>query len=391
MGAAAVEACAAVLTAAGRGAIAVVRVWGRDAVAVADAAFRPARGPALARTPPGRLRLGRMGTGLGDEVVAVVLDGPVPEVEIQGHAGTAAVALVLDALRAAGATIASPEAWVAESAPSALAAEATADLARAATVRTAAILLEQADGALEREVRAILDDMEPARSLGRLDALLRRAAVGTRLVEGWRVALAGRPNVGKSRLLNALAGFDRAIVDPAPGTTRDVVTVRVALDGWPVELADTAGLRASDDPIEAEGMALAGAWFARSDLVLLVLDRSAPRSGEDRALLGAHPGALRVANKADLPEAWDAVEIGAPAVSAARGDGIEALAEAIARRLVPDPPPDGVGVPFRPSQVVLLESARRQLAAGRVEPSRSALHRLLGSTGEQNRGVRPKS
>ena len=68
-------------------------------------------------------------------------------------------------------------------------------------------------------------------------------SVGLRLVSGWRVVLAGRPNVGKSRLLNALAGYERAIVDPTPGTTRDVVTVRTALDGWPVELADTAGLR----------------------------------------------------------------------------------------------------------------------------------------------------
>ncbi len=88
--------------------------------------------------------------------------------------------------------------------------------------------------------------------------------------------LAGRPNVGKSRLLNALAGYDRAIVDPTPGTTRDVVTVPAAFDGWPVELADTAGLRSSLDPIEAEGVALARARQRGADLVVVVLDRSEP-------------------------------------------------------------------------------------------------------------------
>ena len=295
-----------VLTPQGRGAVAVVRVWGPRALAVADASFRPRRGPSLAESPPGRLRLGRMGAGIGDEVVAVVIASEPPEVEVYAHGGSAAVALVVDALVAEGAELRRPVAWVRHDARSAIAAEALVDLARAPTVRTAEILLEQAQGALEADVRealaALADD--PAEALDLVDALLGRASVGLRLIAGWRVVLAGRPNVGKSRLLNALTGYDRAIVDATPGTTRDVVTARTALDGWPVELADTAGLRPSDDPIEASGVALARARQGEADLVLVVLDRSEPLTDIDRAVIAEHARGLFVANKCDLPAAW---------------------------------------------------------------------------------------
>ena len=156
-------------------------------------------------------------------------------------------------------------------------------------------------------------------------------SVGLRLIAGWRVVLAGRPNVGKSRLLNALAGYDRAIVDATPGTTRDVVTARTAFEGWPVELADTAGLRPSDDPIEASGVVLARARQGEADLVLVVLDRSEPLTDIDRAIVSEHARGLVVANKCDLPAAWSPGDLDAVAVSAERGDGIEELVATIAQ------------------------------------------------------------
>src|SRR4051812_29498599 len=113
-----------VLTPEGRGAVSVVRLWGPDAVAVADAAFRPRRGPSLRRSPRGRLRLGRMGRGLGDEVVAVVVEGQPPEVEIHCHGGAAPLALVVEALSEAGAERRQPIAWVRHGARSLVAAEA---------------------------------------------------------------------------------------------------------------------------------------------------------------------------------------------------------------------------------------------------------------------------
>src|SRR5205823_1009519 len=162
---------------------------------------------------------------------------------------------------------------------------------------------------------------------------------------------AGRPNVGKSRLLNALAGYGRAIVDASPGTTRDVVTVRTALDGWPVELADTAGLRDPDDPLEAAGIALAREQQRGARLPPVVLDRSQPWTENDQALIEAArraettPLTVTVANKSALPAAWEPLGDAWATISAERGDGIEALTQALARRLVPAPPPPGAGVP----------------------------------------------
>jgi tRNA modification GTPase len=416
----------AVLTGMGVGAVAVVQIWGPDAIKVADACFRPVRRDVLGSTP-GRPRLGRVGAGMGDEVVAIA--GPGDGVEIQCHGGPAAVALVVDALVVAGAERASASAWIRHQAGSRLRAEAMLDLPHASTFRAASHLLDQANCALDNELRLIHASMD----IARLDQLIARGRIGTRLLEGWRVVLAGRPNVGKSRLLNALVGFDRAIVDPSAGTTRDVVTSTTAFDGWPVELGDTAGLRAPEDAIEAQGVERARASQRAADLILLVLDRSEPLTDQDRRLIAEYPTALIVANKVDLPSAWDdrAVpfspltispsplvgegrvggqalaeaknplpysppqggrekELNSPAwdgiglaVSAERGDGIDRLSIEIGRRLVPDPPPEGCGMPFRPRHLRRLALIRRAILAG----DRDRAARSLGRWLERDKGV----
>jgi tRNA modification GTPase len=363
---------AALLTATGRGAIAVVRVAGGGSVVLADRVFRPNRGLGLAETARGRIRFGRVGEGLGDEVVAVVLDEPVETVELQCHGGRAAADMVLAALEKAGARRCDPELFVAIWGGDPVAAEATLDLACAPTLRTAEILLEQADGAFARELAALIGLVErgAARAALRcLDDLIARSTYGLRLLTGWRVAIAGRPNVGKSRLLNALAGFTRAIVDPTPGTTRDVVTISIALEGWPVELSDTAGLRAAVDPIEAEGIARAHRELREADLVLVVLDRSEPLQAVDLELVESACRAIVVLNKADLPAVWQPGDVDAGpkpvmTVSAERGDGISDLCAAIARVLVPTAREPGAGVPFRPRHLEALERARECLDAG---------------------------
>ncbi len=357
------SAFAAVVTAPGRGAIGVIRVWSGGALAAVDAAFRPARGVRLADPPVGRLRVGRIGSGLGDEVVAVVVGGDPPEVEVQCHGGPEPVRMVVEALAAAGARVRTARAWARHSAGSSLRAEAAIALGSASTLRAAEILLDQTEGALDAELRRAMA-AGPSEAVAILDQLIDRARVGVRLVQGWRVALAGRPNVGKSRLMNALTGFERAIVDPTPGTTRDVVTASAAFGGWPVELADTAGLRDAADPIEAQGVALARARQREADLVVVVLDRSEPLRDPDRAVLAVHPDALIVANKSDLPAAWDEATLGALAVSAERGDGVEALVGAVAARLVPEAPPPGSGVPFRRIHARRLAGIRDRLVAG---------------------------
>jgi tRNA modification GTPase len=385
-----------IMTSEGRGAIAVVRVRGEDAVSIADTVFRPAVGKSLAESSAGRLRVGRAGLGQGDEVVAVRLDTAIPTVEIQCHGGAAAVASVVAALQAAGARRWESDGLDPGSGDDPIATQALDDLSRATTLRTAEVLLDQAQGALRQELVRLSSDLEcgAGSPLTRLDELIQWAAVGLRLIPGWTVVIAGRPNVGKSRLFNALVGFARAIVDPTPGVTRDVVTFPTAFGGWPVELADTAGLRRTGDAVESIGIDRARRAQERADLVLLVLDRSEALQPEDRELIAWHEGAMLVANKADLPAAWDPRELSRelqrerqataayevrPArdprglnrastaiamVSAESGEGIAELIAAIVDRLVPDPPTPGDAVPFRADHLDALVSARADLLAG---------------------------
>jgi tRNA modification GTPase len=359
------------LTAQGRGAIAVLRVWGPRALEVANTVFRPHRGARLAETRRGRLRLGRIGRGLGDEVVVVVLEGDPPVVEVQCHGGAAAIALVVEAFHAAGAITADGDRIAQHISDDPFARDAIVDLARAPTVSTAEILLDQAQGALRVELvrlgHSIAD--EPDRALAEIETLIDRAGVGMRLLEGWRVVIAGRPNVGKSRLFNALVGFARAIVDSTPGTTRDVVSLNAAFGGWPVEVADTAGLREAFDPVESIGIERSRREQQQADLVVLVLDRSVPLESIDRELVAANPAAILAANKSDLPPAWDASELSIIStsiitVSAKTGDGFPDLIEMISRTLVPEPPGPGAAVPFRREQLDQLYQIRASLLSG---------------------------
>ena len=150
------------------------------------------------------------------------------------------------------------------------------------------------------EIRQAIDRGRDDAARRQIDALLARADLGRHLVQPWRVVLAGRVNVGKSSLINALAGYGRSIVHPSPGTTRDAVTVTTAIDGWPVELCDTAGLRSGGDAVERAGIELARERLAQADLAILVFDRSAAWSAEDQALCDQWPGGLLVHNKCDL-------------------------------------------------------------------------------------------
>ena len=165
-----------------------------------------------------------------------------------------------------------------------------------------------------------------------LHAQVHRLAEGEsqarRLRDGFLVVVAGAPNVGKSSVFNALVGHDRAIVTPAAGTTRDLVTEHALVGNTHLQVVDTAGVRRAADVVEQEGIRRARAVTADADLVLVVLDRSRPLGDDDRAVLDATSGQARivVANKADLPSAWG--EAGHDAtllVSAAAGSGIAAL------------------------------------------------------------------
>jgi tRNA modification GTPase len=185
--------------------------------------------------------------------------------------------------------------------------------------------------------------------------------------------IAGAANVGKSTLANALAGYRRAVVSPQPGTTRDVVTTRLAIDGWPVELADTAGLRDGDGTLERQGMQQARRAAAEADLCLWVLDAGAEPVWPEEG-----PGCVRlVVNKVDQPAAWDlSGAAGAVRASARTGQGLAELCAALSAWLVPQPPPPAAAVPFTEGLCAGAEQAQRQLAGGAPAEARRTVAAL---------------
>ena len=242
------------LTPAGTGAIATLAVRGPAAWMITRSLFR-------ARMPDvpigGKFYLGRLGedANASDEIVVAVK----PEgIELHCHGGIEVVRFLQEMFIARGAVLCEWHDLPHDLSP--LRALAVHELALAPTVTTAAILLDQVHGAFENALRAI--DLSCDRNNHETDAcgiarLHHTRNLGRHLVQPARVLIAGPPNAGKSSLVNALAGFTRSVVSPIPGTTRDVVTTRIALGGWPVELIDTAGLHSGGDTLEREGMARA--------------------------------------------------------------------------------------------------------------------------------------
>ncbi|MBL8798402.1 MAG: 50S ribosome-binding GTPase [Planctomycetia bacterium] len=361
---------AACLTPAGTGAITTVAVRGPAALEIVQSLFR-----GRCAADAGSLHLGQFGAEVRDQVVLhVKRTAPLPWVELHCHGGRAVVALVLEALQQQGIAVCSWQEFLQRTAARPWQAEAAVQLASAPTARTAAILLDQYHGALDRA----LDELAAALERQQWDIVKRllgeqaaRVPLGRHLIAPWRVVVAGAPNVGKSSLVNALAGYQRSIVSATPGTTRDLVSVSIALDGWPIELCDTAGLRDTDVALEGQGIRLAEQAAASADLCVWVLDGTTP------PVAAPSPTSLVVINKIDQPPGWD--HDGAPQalrVSALTGAGMDVLVAAITRQLVPDPPPPGAAVPFTPEICTALKVAWQHWQAGQ----RDEAVRLLVAT-----------
>jgi tRNA modification GTPase len=370
----------AVVTPPGRGAVATVAVRGLRAIEIVGRRFEAAAGRPLANFPPGRVVIGsfRDPRGAAEELV-VGLIGP-GEVEIHCHGGLAAVEAVAAALAAEGAQRLTPEAWAWPAAGDALTAEAALALTAATTERTAGILLDQLRGALGRELVDIAADLirgELVAAHRRLVALARHGDLGLHLTAPWKVVIAGRPNVGKSSLANALLGYQRSIVFDQPGTTRDVLTATTALSGWPIELVDTAGLRAGSDAIEAEGVRRAERELAAADAVLFITDCTLPWSSQNTRHLSHARRVIVVHNKCDLaPPPRDGRPEGI-ATSAATSQGLEELSRVLAAALVPETPEPGAPVPFSSRQIALLQQALTAVECRDVIAARQAIEETL--------------
>ncbi len=365
----------AIATPLGEGGLAVIRISGPDAVGVAERIFVPAgkrtvRPGAAATHTVHYGHIVRDGRRI-DEVLLTVLRAPrtftrEDTVEISCHGGVLVTRLVLEAVLAAGARAAGPGEFTLRAFLNGridlAQAEAVADLIHARTELALDAANEQLAGTLSHRIQTLRDDLMRTSAhieahidfpdedispdthgtlLGRLDRgdvliaeLLRTAKEGQVLRRGIRAAIIGRPNAGKSSLLNQLLGHDRAIVSPVAGTTRDTVEETADVRGIPVIFIDTAGLRETDDHVEAEGVRRSRAALGKAELVLHVLDASGPLTEDDRSLLAEASGRPRVLvlNKADLPTALRLPDgLAGVATSCSSGDGIEAVKDAIER------------------------------------------------------------
>ena len=344
--------CVAILTPPGRSALATLAATGPGVWDIVRRHFRCADGGTLPEAVvAGRFRLGRLGAELADEVVLAVIGVDPVRIEIHGHGGEEIARCLVEVFASAGALELNlfsrdPEGSAEDALPfgSRLNEIAARLLPHTTTTRTASIVLDQLAGAWERDLDAARRSIAPR---AMLEAVAARWHVGRHVVEPFRVSIAGAPNVGKSSLANAIAGYQRSIVSPTPGTTRDLVSTALAVEGWPIVLTDTAGLRLAGEDLEGQGIEQARGAIAEADVVLWVLDASTtpvwPESPSATTRL--------ILNKTDLPAAWDTTGIAAHRVSAATGAGVAELLAALAGWLVPEVPPPGAGVPLAEEQV----------------------------------------
>ncbi len=349
------------LTPSGAGAVAVVRVQGPMSLFDdAPSLFLAANGRPVADQQINRVCYGEWGTETPESIVLCRTNPE--ETEIQCHGGQAAVARIMDDLETRGCVV-SDAVSTRRDTESLIEAECREAVIHATTLRTADVLLQQQE-VLPQAVGK-LAGLSPDRAKRQVEEWLVWAEFGVHLTEPWRVVLCGRPNVGKSSLINALVGFSRSIVFDQPGTTRDVVAVETALDGWPIEFSDTAGIRADADDLESVGIERARQRLADADLRIVLIDVSQQPTDDDRELLAVWGEGIVVAHKCDLDDAWrNSMPQAAMAVSSVTGAGVEELAEEIVRRLVPCVPPSMTPMPVTRRQTRALLSVRDTIDGG---------------------------
>lgn len=379
---------AAVATPVGEAAIALIRVSGPDAFAIAERIFRSRSELSHGKATVGKV-VDRTGQQI-DQVVTSAFRAPASYtgedvIEISCHGGVLVTAEVLRAVITAGARHAEPGEFTRRAFLNGkmdlTQAEAVMDLIQARTLRALKAASDQLAGGIGKAMADVGDeildtaahleayidfpDEDVAPDVG--DAMLRRVAdlrkriadllatadEGRILREGVKLAICGRPNAGKSSLLNRLVGSERAIVSPVPGTTRDTIDEVISLHGIPFRLTDTAGIRDTDDQVEREGVLRAHRAITEADIVVRVVDSTDPTGAADPS---AAPEELLVWNKIDLPGSSPGSGLN---ISCATGDGIDQLKDALLAKV------RGGSVQIRESASVI--NSRHQACLARAD------------------------
>ncbi len=364
----------AVSTAPGQGGIGIIRVSGRDAIEISSQVFRSRTGLALADAMTHTIHYGHVVDASGeiiDEALVSIMRAPTTYtredvVEINCHGGMMPLWRTVAVLVASGARQAEPGEFTKRAFLNGridlTQAEAVMDIISARTERAHQAANEQLLGGLSKEVTTLRDRLigiiasveagidfpeedivtqsggPLAREIAALTddiALLQTSFTAGRILrEGFATAIVGKPNVGKSSLLNALLKQDRAIVTDIPGTTRDIIEEFLNIDGVPIRIVDTAGIRHSHDVVEQEGVRRSHAAIESADIVLVVLDSSEQLSDEDRQVLTGivDKKTVLVLNKADKPRQLEQIALPHQQVSLSckTGEGLLSLKSAIA-------------------------------------------------------------
>ena len=341
---------AAVSTPIGSGGIGIVRISGSEAVDIANGLFVPHKGKSLAERKSHSINYGRLvyKGQVCDEVLVSLMRAPntytrEDVVEINCHGGIRAVTAVLEAVLKSGARLAEPGEFTKRAFLNGrldlTQAEAVIDIINAKTDKSREAALKRLDGRLCRKIRSLREDIltmiahieaaidypehddetmtysmieEGVRSVTmQVQNLINGADIGRIYNEGIRTVILGKPNVGKSSLLNAVIDEERAIVTDIPGTTRDVLEELINIGGIPLKLVDTAGIRDTDNAIEKIGVEKSRKLAAEADLVLLMLDGSRELSDDDRELIALSEDKKRIVlvNKTDLHQNITAEEL----------------------------------------------------------------------------------
>jgi len=383
---------AGIATPIGEGGIGVVVVAGAGAEALAARFFRGTRVKDIRRLPDNRLCHGfiRDETGVVDEVILrIKRSGDRQLVEVNCHGGVVAVQKVLSLFLQAGAREANRDELLTCLYPDADAVqrEALNALVEARTWLTARMLLDALRGTLSERIRSLMQSGREG--LNELRRLLETADFGIGLCRPRRIVIAGKPNVGKSTLMNALLKEERVIVHEQAGTTRDAIVEDVQIDGVPFQLIDTAGIRETAHEIEMLGVQVSRKEIAEADIVLLLFDAATELDSDDEELIRIthRLKVIPVVNKTDVNPAFNAEAVerlcGAEAlrISALRGEGLRELESRIVSLCVPESYRSAVGtgfpVIFTERQRSLLAQALECLEAGREERGRALMEKCL--------------